>query len=118
MRAHGSVVDPPKGNHDRPESTTAVETSATTGANPSPGHAPEPRFREHIGNVKTAVKGEGGLRQAKASADGSSGGTNKAVESEPWLRVGTPSEGDLNHVAQVQQPNLESKTSLLARCHR
>ncbi len=111
MRPHEGVGDddPPTDNHDRPESTAAAETSATTGANPSPGHASEPRFRERIGNLKTVGKGEGGLLQAKAGADGSSGGTNKAVESEPWLRVGTPSEGDINHVAQVNHPSLQSK---------
>lgn len=114
MNEHGGVgvVDPPNDDHDRPESKTTAEKSAKTSDGPSPGPA-APRFREHIGKLKAAIKSEGGLLKAKAGVEASRGETNKAVESEPWLRVGTPSEGDINHVAQVHHPNFEYVAVLL-----
>lgn len=102
MPAHGDVVvvESPKDDHDRPE-------SAMTEKSPRTGHhttdrTSTPRFLGQIGNVKTAGRGGGGLLRAKDGVDGPRRSKEEATEREPWLRVGTPSDGDISHVTQVR----------------
>lgn len=77
-----------------------TEKSLRTGQHPAES-ASTPRFLGQIGNVKTSGKGGGGLVRTKVGADGPRRSGEKATEREPWLRVGTPSDGDISHVTQV-----------------
>lgn len=101
MPAHGGVdvVESPKDGHDRPESPM-TEKSQRTDQHPADS-ASTPRFLGQIGNVKTSGRGGGGLARTKVGADGPRRSREEAAEREPWLRVGTPSDGDISHVTQV-----------------
>lgn len=79
-----------------------MERSPRKGHHARPGHASTPRFLGKIGHVKDGGGGEGSLLGENVGAHGP-GATedDEATERAPWLRVGVPSEGDINHVAQV-----------------
>lgn len=76
-----------------------METSSQKGHRPRQGEASTPRFLGKIGNVKAA--GEGNVLEKNADSHGSRTTKVEETEREPWLRVGLPYEGDINHVAQV-----------------
>lgn len=76
-----------------------METSLQKGHHLREGEVLIPRFLGKIGNVKAAA--EGNVLEKQADSNGSHTKQDEATERAPWLRVGQPSEGDINHVAQV-----------------
>lgn len=113
MSAHGvATVESLEDEH--PESTT-TEKSRQKDHPPRPGEASTPRFLGKIGNVKP--NGEDSVLEKN---DGSRGLRTKdeAIERTPWLRVGQPSKGDINHVAQVGTPQRYSKSASGGRLSR
>lgn len=88
-----------------------TEKSLKIGSQPT-DHATTPRFLGQIGNVKTLGKGGGGLVRAKVGADGPGRSREETTEREPWLRVGTPSDGDISHVTQVRSLRQREPVSL------
>lgn len=97
MPANGGVgtVEPLMG--DRPESAMTAR-SPQKGHHPGPGQGSTPHFLEKIGNVKTAH--DGIVLEKNAGSNGSRT-KDEATERAPWLRVGLPSAGGINHVTQV-----------------
>lgn len=102
MPAQGDVgvVESPKDGCDRPESSMAEKSRRAD--HPPADRASTPRFLGHIGHVKTLGRGGGAGVRAKVDADGPRRSKEEATGREPWLRVGTPSDGDISHVTQVQ----------------